>query len=127
MTMSVSEVVRECHQGFQSPKVIEERLRDSDKRQCYLTWQSQIQDKRFVLSYVTEKGAVKHTVVPNPSAKKCFVSLAEASEVIERMIVSNDDCVYPVSVPVSPHRNDTSDDNNNSLEDIGVVSQTGSI
>ena len=47
MTMSVSEIVRECHQGFQSPKVIEERLRDSNKRQCYLTWQSQIREKRF--------------------------------------------------------------------------------
>ena len=43
--MSVAEVVRECHQGFQSPKVIEEMLRDSDKRQCYLTWQSKIRDK----------------------------------------------------------------------------------
>ena len=43
--MSVAEVVRECHQGFQSPKVIEEMLRDSDKRQCYLTWQSEIRDK----------------------------------------------------------------------------------
>ena len=73
MTMSVSEVVRECHQGFQGPKVIKERLRDSDKRQCYLTWQSQIREKRFVLSYVTEKGAVKHAIVPNPSANKCFV------------------------------------------------------
>ena len=80
-----------------------------------------------VLSYVTVKGAVKHTIIPNPSAKICFVSLTEASDVMERMIISNDDCVYPVSVPVSPHRNDTSDDNNNSLEDIGVVSQTGSI
>ena len=125
--MSVSEVVMEYHQGFQSPKVIEVRLRDIDKRQCYLPWQSEIRDKRFILSYVTEKGAVKHSVVPNPSAKKCFVSLTEASDVMERMIISNDDCVYPVSVPVSPHRNDTSDDNNNSLEDIGVVSQTGSI
>ena len=47
MTMSVSEIVRECHQGFQSLKVIEERLRDSNKRQCYLTWQSQIREKRF--------------------------------------------------------------------------------
>ena len=73
MTMSVSEVVREYHQGFQSPKVIEERLRDN--RQCYLTWQSQIREKGFVLSYVTEKGAVKHAIMPNPSAKKCFVSL----------------------------------------------------
>ena len=124
MTMSVSEIVRECHQGFQSPKVIEERLRDSNKRQCYLA----VPDSREeVLSYVTVKGAVKHTIVPNPSAKICFVSLTEASDVMERMIISNDDCVYPVSVPVSPHRNDTSDDNNNSLEDIGVVSQTGSI
>ena len=117
MTMSVSEVVREYHQGFQSPKVIEEMLRDSDKRQCYLTWQSEIRDKRFILSYVTLKGAVK----PNPSAHKCFVSLTETSDRIEKMIVSNDDCIYPVSVPV-PHHNDTSDDNNNSLEDIGVVS-----
>ena len=106
-----------CHQGFQSPKVIEEMLRDSDKRQCYLTWQSEIRDKRFILSYVTLKGAVK----PNPSAHKCFVSLTETSDRIEKMIVSNDDCIYPVSVPV-PYRNDTSDDNNNSLEDIGVVS-----
>ena len=71
----------------------------------------------FILSYVTLKGAVK----PNPSAHKCFVSLTEASDRIEKMIVSNDDCIYPVSVPV-PHRNDTSDDNNNSMEDIGVVS-----
>ena len=63
-------------------------MEDSNKRQCYLTWQSQIRDKRFVLSYVTEKGAVKHTVVPNPSAKKCFVSLTETSDVMERMIVS---------------------------------------
>ena len=122
MTMSVSEVVRECHQGFQSPKVIEEMLRDSDKRQCSLTWQSQIREKRLVLSYVTEKGAVKRSIMPNPSAKKCFVSLAEASDIMERMIVSNDDCIHPVSVPLPPHRNDFSDDNNNSLEDIGVVS-----
>ena len=75
-----------------------------------------VRDPRQEVYTVTLKGAVK----PNPSAHKCFVSLTETSDRIEKMIVSNDDCIYPVSVPV-PHRNDTSDDNNNSMEDIGVV------
>ena len=31
------------------------------------------------------------------------------------MILSNDDCVYPVEAPAPPCRNDVSDDNNNNI------------
>ena len=102
--------------------MIEDRLREADK-QCYLTWQTEIKEKRFILSYVTENGAVKHATVPNPSARKVYGSLSDASEVLERMILSNDDCLHPVQAPASPCRYDVSDDNNNiSLEEDYVVS-----
>ena len=118
----MSEVVRACFQGVQAPKVIEDRLREADK-QCYLTWQTEIKEKRFILSYVTENGAVKHATVPNPSARKVYGSLSDASDILERMILSNDDCLHPVKAPAPPCRNDVSDDNNNiSLEEDYVVS-----
>ena len=97
-----------CHQGFQSPKVIEEMLRDSDKRQCYLTWQSEIRDKRFILLLWKELWSQIHP-------------LTNASLAWQRLQTESRKWLFPmmtVSVPV-PH---LSDDNNNSLEDIGVVS-----
>ena len=102
--------------------MIKDRLREANK-QCYLTWQTEIKKKRFILSYVTENGAVKHATVSNPSAMNGYGSMIDSSDVLKLMILSNDDCVYPVKAPAPPCRNDVSDDNNNiSLEEDYVVS-----
>ena len=62
--------VRECHQGVMGHKVAEERLRESQKEFAYLTRESDIKRGRFIVSNLTKTGSVKHTVIPNSSAKK---------------------------------------------------------
>ena len=91
----MSEVIRACFQGVQAPKVIKDRLREANK-QCYLNWQTEIKEKRFILSYVTENGAVKNATVPNPSARKVYGSLGF------REVSSVNSVSQPVSQSVSP-------------------------
>ena len=48
----MSEVVGVCHQGKQGPKVVKERLRAINKVQCYLTRETKVKEKKFLLSYI---------------------------------------------------------------------------
>ena len=79
----------------------------------------------FILSYVTKNGAVKHATakVSNLSARNGYSSLIDASDVLERMIVSNDDCLYPVEAPAPPWHKNVSDDDNNISFRGGLCSQ----
>ena len=104
--------MRECQQGVLGHKVAEERLRESQKEFAYLTRESNIKRGRFIVSNLTKTGSVKHTVIPNSSSKKNYVNLEEASEVLEKVILSMEDCVH--SIP--PPEIDT-DANNNSMDD----------
>ena len=54
---------------------------------------------------------LKHTIAQNPSAKKNFKKLDEALPVMERMILSNDECVHPVP----PSDCNSSDENNSTV------------
>ncbi len=103
--MSVG-VVGACYQGAMGHKAAEERLKEVEVG-SYLTRESDI---IFILSFVSKTGAVKHSIPRNPAFRKEFNSIEEGSEVMERMILSNDDCVQPVP-PLVP------DLNNNSLDD----------
>ena len=80
-------------------KLAEDRLRGSNKDFSYLTRESDIKKGKFILSTLTRSGLVKHTVAPNPSARKNFKSLKEASEVLEKMILSNKDCLNAIPPP----------------------------
>ena len=81
----MSEIVRGCHQGVMGHKLAEDRLRGSNKEFVYLTRESNIKKGKFIMSSMTGSGSsVKHTVAPNPSARKSFQSLEEASEVSEK-------------------------------------------
>ena len=107
----MSEIVRGCHQGVMGHKLAEDRLRGSNKDFSYLTRESDIKKGKFILSTLTA-GSVKHTVAPNPSARKNFQSLEEASEVLEKMISSNKDCLNAIPPP-----DIDTDANNNSMDD----------
>ena len=91
--------VRECHQGVLGHKVAEERLRESQKEFAYLTRESDIKRGRFIVSNLTKTGTVKHTVIPNSSAKKNYVNLEEASDVLEKVILSMEDCFNSIPPP----------------------------
>ena len=87
-------------------KTAEDRLREINKDFTYLTRESDIRKGKFILSWLSEDGFVKHTVAPNPSARKNFKTLEEAFPVIEKMILSNSQglAVRPSSgqVPLKP-------------------------
>ena len=106
--------MRECHQGVMGHKLAEDRLRGSNKEFVYLTRESDIKKGKFILSTLTagSGSSVKHTVAPNPSARKHVQSLEEASEVLEKMILSNKDCLNTIPPP-----DIDTDANNNSMED----------
>ena len=53
---------------------------------------------------------MKHSVLRNPAFRKEFKTIEEGSEVMEKMILTNDECVHQV-LPLVP------DHNNNSLDD----------
>ena len=109
----MSEIVRGCHQGVMGHKLAEDRLRGSNKEFVYLTRESNIKKGKFIMSSMTGSGSpVKHTITPNPSARKSFQSLEEASEVLEKMISSNKDCLNAIPPP-----DIETDANNNSMED----------
>ena len=99
--------------GGDGPQVAEDRLRGSNKEFVYLTRKSDIKKGKFILSTLTGSGSsVKHTIAPNPSARKNFQSLGEASEVLEKMISSNNNCLNAIPSP-----NIDTDANNNSMDD----------
>ena len=80
----------------------------------YLTRESNIKKGKFIMSSMTGSGSsVKHTVTPNPSARKSFQSLEEASEVLEKMISSNKDCLNAILPP-----DIDTDANNNSMDEF---------
>ena len=104
--------VRGCFQGVMGFKATEVRLREINKEFTYLTRESDIKKGKFILSWLSEDGLVKHTTAPNPSAKNNFKKLEDALPVMENMILSNDHCVHPISPPDC----NTSDENNNSMD-----------
>ena len=62
----------------------------------FFTRETDIKKGKFILSWLTKDGSVKHTAAPNPSARNNFQKLEEALSVLEQMIESNDECVYEV-------------------------------
>ena len=52
LPFTISRVVGVCHQGKQGPKVVKERLRVINKGQCYLTRETRVKEKRFLLSSI---------------------------------------------------------------------------
>ena len=56
-------------------KTAEDRLREINKDFTYLTRESDIRKGKFIMSWLSEDGFVKHTVAPNPSARKNFKTL----------------------------------------------------
>ena len=92
-------------------KEAETRLRGINEDFTFLTRESDIKKGKFILSWLTKDGSVKHTTAPNPSARNNFKTMEEALTVLEKMILSNDECVNPV-----PRDSDTSDENNNSMD-----------
>ena len=61
-----------------------------------------------IVTWLFKDGSVKHSTIPNPSARNNFQKLEEALSVLEQMIESNDKCVYEVPLCDS----DISDENN---------------
>ena len=84
------------------------RLRETNMDFSFLTRESDIKKGKFILSWLTKDGSVKHTAAPNPLARNNFQKLEEALSVLEQMIESNDECVYKVP----PRDSDISDENN---------------
>ena len=97
--------VRGCYQGMMGFKAAETRLRETNMDFSFLT---DIKKGKFILSWLTKDGSVKHTAAPNPSARNNFQKLEEALSVLEQMIEFNDECVYEVP----PRDSDISDENN---------------
>ena len=77
-------------------KAAETRLRETNMDFSFLTRETDIKKGKFILSWLTKDGSVKHTAAPNPSARNNFQKLEEALSVLEQMIESNDECVYEV-------------------------------
>ena len=56
-------------------KLVEDRLRGSNKDFSYLIRESDTKKGKFILVTLTKSGSsVKHTLAPNPSARKNFQS-----------------------------------------------------
>ena len=71
-----------CYQGVLGFKAAETRLTERDK---------DVKKGKYILSWLTKAGSVKHTTAPNPSARNNFHSYEEASSVMDKMILSNDE------------------------------------
>ena len=104
--------VRGCYQGVTGFKEAEIRLRENNQDLTYLTRESDIKKGKYILSWLSKDGSVKHTTAPKSSAKNNFKKLDEALAVMEKMILSNDECVHPVP----PRDCNTSDENINSMD-----------
>ena len=77
-------------------KATETKLRETQEDFAYLTRESDMKKGKFILSWLSTDGSVKHSTVPNPSARNNFKKLEDALPIMERMIESNDECVHPV-------------------------------
>ena len=82
------------YHGVLSHKAAQYRLKEAG---FHLVRESDISREKFVLSFMTKTKAVKHCVLRNPAFRKEFKSIKEGAEVMEKMILSSDDCVHPVS------------------------------
>ena len=100
--------VRGCYQGMMGFKAAETSLRETNMDFSFLTRESDIKKGKFILSWVTKDGSVKHTAAPNPLVRINFQKPEEALSVLDQMIESNDKCVYEVP----PRDSDISDENN---------------
>ena len=67
--------------GSKAAKV---RLREIDKDFTYLTRESDIRRGKFILSWFSKDGSIKHTFASNPSARKSFKKLDEAFPVMRK-------------------------------------------
>ena len=104
----MSDVLETCWHGQISKEEAENRLRASNKTNAYLFRESDIKRRRFLLSYISDKdrGLFKHVFVPNPSARKAYSSVSEASDVMGRMVLTSDHCRHPVCpLPPDPDEN----------------------
>ena len=72
--------------GFKATEV---RLREANKDFTYLTRESDIKKGKYILSWLSNDGSVKHATAPNPSARNNFKKLEDALSVMENMILSN--------------------------------------
>ena len=97
----MSDVVEACHHGKISPKEVSRRLRGANRVGSYISWETCGKLKKFVVSFLTDKdrGSVQNIYVPNIEGKRKYSSLSEASVVMERLILSSDNCVSPVPPP----------------------------
>ena len=64
--------VKGCYQGVMGSKAAEVRLREIDKDFTYLTRESDIKRGKFILSWLSKDGSIKHTLAQNRSAKMNF-------------------------------------------------------
>ena len=85
----MSNILETCWHGQSSKEEAENRLSGAGKTNAYLFRESDIKGRRFLLSYISDKdcGLFKHVFVPNPSARKSYSSVSEASGVMERMVL----------------------------------------
>ena len=115
----MSDVVEACHHGKISPKEVRRRLRGANRVGGYITWETCGKLKKFVLSILTDKdkGSVKDVYVPNIKGKRKYSSLSEASDVMERLILSSDNCVSPIP-PLSPDENGNTDTDSSMDDDV---------
>ena len=72
----MSDVVEACHHGKISPKEVRRRLRGANRVGGYITWETTSKLKKFVLSFLTDKGSVKDVYVPNIKGKRKYFSLS---------------------------------------------------
>ena len=79
--------VRGCYQGVTGSKEAEIRLRENNQDFTYLTRESDIKKGKFILSWLSKDGSIKHTTAPNPSAKNNFKKLDEALPLLKRTYV----------------------------------------
>ena len=87
-----------CWHGKLSKEEAEDRLIAANKTEAYLFRESDIKSRRFLLSYISDhRQLFKHVFVPTASARKRYSSVSEAVGVMEKMILSSDQCRNPVS------------------------------
>ena len=69
-------VVAACYQGIMGHKAAEERLREVGAG-SYCTRESDIKKGKFVLTFLSKTGAVKHSVLRNPAFRKEFKTIED--------------------------------------------------
>ena len=88
-----------CWHGKLSKEEAENRLIAADKTGTYLFRESDIKSRRYLLSYTSDnnQGLFKHVFVPTARARKAYYSVSEAVVVMEKMILTSNQCRNPVS------------------------------